>query len=84
MNAVLNRELGKSGIKVSAMGFGCWAIGGVFWRDDKPLGWGDVDDRESTDAINRALDLGITFFDTAAVYGAVSYTHLTLPTSDLV
>jgi len=69
MNAVLNRELGKSGIKVSAMGFGCWAIGGVFWRDDKPLGWGDVDDRESADAINRALDLGITFFDTAAVYG---------------
>jgi len=69
MNAVFNRELGKSGIKVSAMGLGCWAIGGVFWRDDKPLGWGDVDDRKSTDAINRALDLGITFFDTAAVYG---------------
>ncbi len=69
MDTVLKRKLGKSDIEVSAMGLGCWAIGGVFWRGDKPLGWGDVDDNESTDAIHRALDLGITFFDTAAVYG---------------
>jgi aryl-alcohol dehydrogenase-like predicted oxidoreductase len=69
MNTILKRELGKSGIEVSAMGLGCWAIGGVFWRGDKPLGWENVDDKESTDAIHRALDLGITFFDTAAVYG---------------
>ena len=69
MNAAFNRKLGKSGIEVSAMGLGCWAIGGLFWRGDKPLGWGDVDDRESTRAIHSALDLGINFFDTAAVYG---------------
>jgi aryl-alcohol dehydrogenase-like predicted oxidoreductase len=69
MDKVLKRELGKSGIEVSAMGLGCWAIGGVYWRGDKPLGLGDVDDKESTNAIQRALDLGITFFDTAAVYG---------------
>lgn len=69
MNAVFNRELGKSGIETSAMGLGCWAIGGMFWKGDKPLGWGDVDDNESTLAIHKALDLGITFFDTAAVYG---------------
>ncbi|MFR9722405.1 aldo/keto reductase [Streptomyces sp. MS19] len=65
------RTLGRSGIEVSALGFGCWAIGGE-WHDSsgKPLGWGPVDDAESTRAIHRALDLGVTFFDTADVYGA--------------
>ncbi|MGB3442086.1 MAG: aldo/keto reductase [Actinophytocola sp.] len=57
--------------EVSALGFGCWAIGGPFSdTDGKPLGWGEVDDDESISAIHRALDLGITFFDTADVYGA--------------
>lgn len=63
------RTLGRSGIEVSAMGMGCWAIGGPFWSNGIPSGWGPVDDAESTRAIHRALDLGITFFDTAAVYG---------------
>ncbi|MFE7962561.1 aldo/keto reductase [Streptomyces cellulosae] len=64
------RTLGRSGIQVSALGFGCWAIGGE-WQDDsgQPLGWGKVDDDESVRAIRRALDLGVTFFDTADVYG---------------
>jgi aryl-alcohol dehydrogenase-like predicted oxidoreductase len=52
------------------MGLGCWAIGGPFWRGDRAVGWGKVDDNESIRAIRRALDLGITFFDTADVYGA--------------
>ena len=52
------------------MGLGCWAIGGPMWRDDVPTGWGKVDDNESIAAIHRALELGITFFDTANVYGA--------------
>lgn len=69
MNTIMKRKLGKSGIEVSAMGLSCWATGGLFWKGDKPLGWEDVDDNESTDAIHRALDLGVTFFDTAAVYG---------------
>lgn len=64
------RRLGRSGVEVSAMGLGCWAIGGPTWLDGKPIGWGEVDDAESIRAIQRALDLGITFFDTAAVYGA--------------
>ncbi|MET7615431.1 aldo/keto reductase [Streptomyces sp. NPDC005408] len=71
MNAIGNRALGRqSGIEVSALGFGCWAIGGE-WQgaDGNPLGWGAVDDQESVAAIRRALDLGITFFDTADVYG---------------
>ncbi|WP_328870919.1 aldo/keto reductase [Streptomyces sp. NBC_00287] len=65
------RTLGRSGIDVSALGFGCWAIGGE-WSDPdgQPLGWGRVDDEESVRAVRRALDLGVTFFDTADTYGA--------------
>lgn len=64
------RRLGRSDIEVSPMGLGCWAIGGPWtWEDGEPMGWGRVDDRESIRAIHRAIDLGITFFDTAANYG---------------
>lgn len=66
-----SRPLGRSGIEVSALGFGCWAIGGVWGTvEGKPLGWGEVDDEESVRAIRRGLELGVTFFDTANVYGA--------------
>jgi len=64
------RPLGRSGINVSDIGFGCWAIGGPLGSNGKAIGWGEVDDDESTTAIRRALDAGITFFDTADVYGA--------------
>ncbi|RPJ45308.1 MAG: aldo/keto reductase, partial [Chloroflexi bacterium] len=64
------RRLGRSGIEVSALGFGCWAIGGPTWRGETPVGWGEVDDNESIRAIQRAMDLGINFFDTADAYGA--------------
>ena len=64
------RTLGKSGIEVSPMGLGCWAIGGPFWSGETPLGWGEVDDEVSIAAIHRGVELGITFFDTADVYGA--------------
>ncbi|MGD0808060.1 MAG: aldo/keto reductase, partial [Anaerolineales bacterium] len=50
------RELGRTGWKVSAISFGAWAIGGT---------WGSVQDSESLAALNRALDLGVNFFDTA-------------------
>lgn len=68
---ISTRTLGRSGIEVSALGFGCWAIGGE-WQDadGQPLGWGKVDDEESVRAVRRALDLGVTFFDTADTYGA--------------
>jgi aryl-alcohol dehydrogenase-like predicted oxidoreductase len=66
----MKRELGQSGIEVSAMGMGCWAIGGPFWNGETPLGWGRVDDDESIRALRRAMELGVTFFDTADVYGA--------------
>src|SRR5215208_729598 len=63
------RTLGRSDLRVSAMGLGCWAIGGLWYWLDGPGGWGDINDEESVRAIQRSLDLGITFFDTAANYG---------------
>jgi len=71
MSTTFIRQLGKSGIQVSAMGLGCWAIGGPFTNmEGVPVGWSDVDDNESIRALHRALDLGVNFFDTADVYGA--------------
>jgi aryl-alcohol dehydrogenase-like predicted oxidoreductase len=54
------RVLGRTGLSVSAVGFGAWAIGGT---------WGPTDDGDSLKALHRALDLGVNFFDTADVYG---------------
>lgn len=63
------RTLGRSGIEVSPLGMGCWAIGGPWQFMDGPGGWGEVDDDESVRAVHAALANGITFFDTAATYG---------------
>lgn len=54
------RAFGRAGWQVSAIGFGAWAIGGS---------WGDVSDRDAEAALNAALDRGVTFIDTADVYG---------------
>jgi aryl-alcohol dehydrogenase-like predicted oxidoreductase len=56
------RPFGRTGLEVSAMGFGCWPMAGV--------GYGAIDDSEATTAVRRALDLGVTCFDTAPAYGA--------------
>ncbi len=66
----MGRVLGRGGIEVSEVGFGCWAIGGPAISDGMADGWGDVDDEESVAALRRGLELGVTFFDTADVYGA--------------
>ncbi len=63
------RILGNSGIAVSPMGLGCWAIGGPFTMFGQQDGWGQVDDSESIRAIRRAAELGVTLFDTADAYG---------------
>src|SRR5919201_1841476 len=55
------RTLGRTGIDVSVVGMGCWAIGGG--------AWGSRDERGAVAAIGRALELGITLFDTSDVYG---------------
>lgn len=72
---MLKRTLGKSELEVSALGMGCWAIGGPWtWaqpgNEPFPAGWGNTDDEESIRAIHAALDMGVNFFDTAANYGA--------------
>lgn len=66
----MERTLGRSKILVSALGLGCWAIGGPFRLEGIQDGWGEVDDEESMRAIRRAIDLGVGFFDSADVYGA--------------
>lgn len=63
------RKLGRSDLAVSPLGFGCWAIGGPFTLFGQQDGWGHVDDAESIRAIRRAVDLGVTLFDTADAYG---------------
>lgn len=64
-----NRSLGRSDIKVSPMGIGCWAIGGQFYMDNKIDGYGQTEDEVSIKAIHTALDLGINFIDTSDAYG---------------
>jgi len=63
------RKLGRSGIQTSALGMGCWAIGGPMHMQGTPLGWGKVNDEESKRAIRKAFELGVNFFDTADMYG---------------
>src|SRR5436305_4550551 len=59
------RQLGNSDLQLTAIGFGAWAIGGGNWE----FAWGPQDDNESIRAIHRALDLGINWIDSAAIYG---------------
>src|SRR5438552_12924442 len=54
------RTLGRTGVRVSDIGFGAWAIGGS---------WGPQSDQDSLAALNAAIDLGVNFIDTAAGYG---------------
>ena len=59
------RKLGNSDLMLTPIGFGAWAIGGGNWE----FGWGSQDDEASIAAIHRALELGVNWIDTAAVYG---------------
>ena len=59
------RELGNTGMQITPVGFGSWAIGGDNWQ----FGWGTQDDGDAIAAIERAVEFGINWIDTAAVYG---------------
>src|SRR5215831_13567563 len=59
------KALGNSDLEITAIGFGAWALGGGDWE----FGWGAQDDAASIAAIHRALELGVNWIDTAAVYG---------------
>jgi len=59
------RQLGTTGLSITTVGFGAWAAGGGGWSS----GWGPQDDADSLDAMRRALEHGVNWIDTAAVYG---------------
>src|ERR1700736_373201 len=59
------KQLGNSDLSITPVGFGAWAIGGSGWE----FGWGEQNDKQSVAAIHRALELGVNWIDTAAVYG---------------
>ena len=63
--ALHKRPLGKSGLEITTVGVGTWAIGGGGWS----FGWGQQDDDASIAAIRRGVELGINWIDTAAIYG---------------
>lgn len=63
------RKFGNTALIVSEIGFGAWAIGGNAMVGNTPIGWGKADDSTSIAAINKAMDCGINFFDTADFYG---------------
>jgi aryl-alcohol dehydrogenase-like predicted oxidoreductase len=59
------RRLGHTDLELTTVGFGTWALGGTGWK----FAWGPQDDSDSIAAIHKAIDLGINWIDTAAVYG---------------
>jgi aryl-alcohol dehydrogenase-like predicted oxidoreductase len=59
------RKLGNSNLNITPVGYGAWAVGGSGWQ----FAWGSQDDNDSIAAIHRALELGVNWIDTAAVYG---------------
>ena len=63
------RDFGNTDLRVSEVGFGAWGIGGPAMAGDIPIGWGDVKDKTSVEALRKAFDLGINFYDTADFYG---------------
>lgn len=63
--AMHTRQFGKTDMQITPVGLGAWAIGGGGYA----FGWGPQDDEESINTINRAIDLGINWIDTAAIYG---------------
>ena len=68
-DAMEQRIFGKTGWRVSRIGLGCWQFGGAIMLDGRPDGWTGISDDESTATIQRAVELGINFFDTADMYG---------------
>jgi aryl-alcohol dehydrogenase-like predicted oxidoreductase len=63
------RQFGTTGLHVSVVGFGAWGIGGPAMVGATPIGWGEVDDAVSKQALRRSKELGINFYDTADFYG---------------
>src|SRR5580765_2139467 len=65
MTTLTKHQIGRTGMQITTVGFGSWAVGGGGWA----FGWGPQDDSQSLATIRRALELGVNWIDTAAVYG---------------
>jgi aryl-alcohol dehydrogenase-like predicted oxidoreductase len=65
LNQMKTKQLGNSDLFITPVGYGSWAIGGAGWQ----FAWGKQNDDDSIAAIHRALELGVNWIDTAAVYG---------------
>ncbi|MFH0907745.1 MAG: aldo/keto reductase [bacterium] len=63
------RNVGKTGVKVSEISFGCWTMGGLNWVNGQPNGWADVNEDEIHAGIKVGLNAGVNHFDNADVYG---------------
>jgi aryl-alcohol dehydrogenase-like predicted oxidoreductase len=63
------RELGRTGVRVSEISLGCWTMGGLNWVNGNANGWANVNEDEVTEAIKLAVDAGVNHFDNADVYG---------------
>ena len=59
------QQLGNSGLRITTVGYGAWAVGGSGWQ----FAWGAQDDNDSIAAMHRAIELGVNWIDTAPVYG---------------
>jgi len=65
IESMVKKRLGTSDLEITPMGVGAWAMGGGGWQ----FSWGPQDDAESIAAIHTALDAGVNWIDTAAIYG---------------
>lgn len=63
------RNLGKTGIQVSEIGLGCWAIGGASFKAGEPTGWSGVNTQQSLETVGHSWDLAVSLYDTADAYG---------------
>jgi myo-inositol catabolism protein IolS len=86
------REIGKTGVKVSEISFGCWTMGGLNWVNGQPNGWANVNEDEVIAGIKAGLDAGVNHFDNADVYGngraermlARAFDKLGVKTNDMI
>jgi aryl-alcohol dehydrogenase-like predicted oxidoreductase len=66
---MVTRKLGNTGIEVTEVGLGCWALGGASFRGGQPTGWSGANIGQSLETVRRAWELGVRFYDTADAYG---------------
>ena len=66
---MVTRKLGKTGIDVTEVGLGCWALGGSSFRGGQPTGWSGTDIMQSVETVKQAWEMGIRLYDTADAYG---------------